>query len=217
MALEKMTIQPQGGAEIKVMFNPNSYTITKTVMWNAATSTTTSTAPTDGRANAPTTTFGGGASRQLALELFFDVTESPDQEKDVRADTDKIVKLTRIEPKQGRPPVCTVQWGGKSTEDFPFIGTISSLTQRFMLFHESGRPLRATLNVSFTEFLNRTDDQRKTDPEMTTRIVRRGDSLASIAAEVYRNPALWRVIAEANRIEDPFRVPAGSKLTLPKR
>jgi nucleoid-associated protein YgaU len=215
MALEKMTIRPQGGSEIKVKFNPNSYTITKTVAWSAATSTTTGGTSTDARANAPTTSFGGGGSRQLALELFFDVTEGPDT--DVRTQTDEIVKLTRIEPKPGRPPVCTVQWGGKTTEDFPFVGTISSLTQRFMLFHESGRPLRATLNVTFMEFLNRSDDQHKTDPEMTTRIVRRGDTLASIAAEVYRNPALWRVIAAANRIEDPFRLSAGAKLTIPKQ
>ncbi len=65
--------------------------------------------------------------------------------------------------------------------------------------------------------MNRTDDQRETDPELTTRTVRRGDTLASIAAQTYRNPTLWRVIARTNRIEDPFRVLPGTKLTLPKQ
>jgi nucleoid-associated protein YgaU len=66
------------------------------------------------------------------------------------------------------------------------------------------------------EFLDREKDLKKTDPEMTTRTVRRGDSLTSIAAEVYRNPALWRVVAEANRIDDPLRLAAGTKLSIPK-
>lgn len=73
------------------------------------------------------------------------------------------------------------------------------------------------MKVSFLEFLVLEDDQRKTDPELTTRVVRRGDTLASIAAEVYRDVSAWRVIASANRIDDPFNVPAGVKLTLPKQ
>jgi nucleoid-associated protein YgaU len=217
VATVKLTIQPQGGAAIAVMFNPNSYSINKYVTWYPSTSTATGGATTDVAANAPMTSFGGGGSRDLSLELFFDSTELPADKRDVRLQTDEIVKLTRIERKNGRPPVCTVLWGPAKTEDFPFVGTISSLTQRFTLFDANGRPLRALLNVTFTEFLNRDDDERLTDPETTTRVVRRGDSLASIAADVYRDPGQWRVIATTNGIEDPFVVPAGSKLTLPKQ
>jgi nucleoid-associated protein YgaU len=61
------------------------------------------------------------------------------------------------------------------------------------------------------------DDQKKTDPELTTRVVRRGDSLASIAAQVYDDPSAWRAIARANRIENPLAIAPGTKLTLPKR
>jgi nucleoid-associated protein YgaU len=77
--------------------------------------------------------------------------------------------------------------------------------------------MRAILDVTFTEFLDRDDDERLTDPETTTRVVRRGDTLAGIAAEVYRDPTKWRVIADANAIENPFALPAGSKLTVPKQ
>ena len=73
---------------------------------------------------------------------------------------------------------------------------VANLSQNFVLFDEEGRPLRAQLKVRFTEFLNREDDARKTDPEATTRVVRRGDSLANIAADVYRDPGAWRVISE---------------------
>lgn len=217
MATVKLIIQPHNGAPISVMFNPNTYTITKHVAWLPATQTATGGATTDVGANAPATSFGGGGSRKLSLELFFDTTEENIVTRDVRSQTDRIVRLTRIERKQHRPPVCTVLWGPRKTEDFPFVGTISSLSQRFVLFDQIGRPLRAILDVTFTEFLDRDDDERLTDPETTTRVVRRGDSLAGIAADVYGDPGQWRVIADANGIDDPFVLPAGSKLTLPKQ
>jgi len=66
-------------------------------------------------------------------------------------------------------------------------------------------------------FLNRDDDERLTDPETTSRVVRRGDSLASIAADAYGDPTQWRAIAEANGIENPFAVSAGATLTIPKQ
>jgi nucleoid-associated protein YgaU len=216
MAPSKLTIQPKGAEPIEVMFNPNSYTITKMVSWKPSTTTTAGRAKTDVKANAPVTGFGGGGSRELSLELFFDTTEADSDSRDVRLETDKIVRLTRIARKNGRPPVCDVNWGIRKTEDFPFTGTVSALTQRFVLFDEVGQPLRALLTVTFTEFLNREDDERITDPETTTRIVRRGDSLASIAAEAYRDPSAWRLIAVANGIEDPLALSVGSKLTLPK-
>lgn len=213
MAPSKLTIQPTGGTSIEVMFNPNSYSITKAVEWK----TTAAGATNDSRANAPVLSFGGGASRELTLQLFFDSTELEPDKRDVRLQTDKIVKLTRIERKRGRPPVCTVAWGTRKTTDFPFVGLISALKQNFVLFDQAGRPLRAWLDVTFVEFLNREDDERDTDPETTTRVVRRNDSLAAIAADVYGDPGQWRVIALANDIEDPFVLPAGSKLTLPKQ
>jgi nucleoid-associated protein YgaU len=195
---------------VEAMFNPGSYTITKSVTWNRA---------NDARANAPTVTFGGGSARELALELFFDVTEVSDPNRDVRTETDKLVKMTRIlrSRETPRPPTCRVEWDRKKSADFPFRGVISTLTQRFTLFNSNGRPLRATVNVSITEFLKRTDDLKDTDPELSTRTVQRGDDLPRIAAEVYLDPTVWRVIALANRIEDPFELVVGSVLTLPKR
>ena len=216
MAPIKLLILPEGGTPIEVMFNPNSYTITKDVAWIASSQTTVGSALTDVKANAPTTAFAGGHCRRLSLELFFDSTELDEVQRDVRLQTDRIARLTRIGRKAGQPPVCTVLWGAQKTEDFPFVGTISSLTQRFVLFDQVGRPLRATLDVTFLEFLNRDDDERITDPETSSRIVRRGDSLASIAADVYGDPAQWRLIAAANAIENPLAVAAGSKLTLPQ-
>jgi len=70
--------------------------------------------------------------------------------------------------------------------------------------------------VVMTEALDVVTDQRETDPEMTTRRVRRGDSVTGIAADVYGDPAAWRVIAEANNLDDPRRLRIGATLSIPK-
>lgn len=221
MALAKLQIQPIAPsklAAIQVLFNPNAYTITKTVSWPPLATTTSGNATTTRLLNAPALTFGGGGSRQLTLELFFDVTEPIDGTviEDVRKETDKIVALTRIERDQDRPPACEISWGKESNSlDFPFQGVISNLVQRFTLFKSDGRPVRATLTVTFLEFLVPKADKLQTDPELTTRMVKRGDRLSTIAAEVYRDPTLWRLIAEANALDDPRRLPIGARLTIP--
>jgi len=218
---EKLKITPLPPSKLKeiaVMFNPNSYSIEKSVSWDS--SGGASAGATQRKFNAPALTFGGGGSRTLSLELFYDVTESDDRSKDVRKETGKLVALTRImaDRKNPHPPVCKISWGKKiKNSDFPFTGVITSLTQRFTLFSRTGEPLRATVNVSFKEFLDPEKDLKDTDPELTTYVVKRGDTLASIAADMYGDPTLWRTIAEANRQDDPRRQQIGSVLTIPKK
>ena len=223
-ALAKMTIAPEPKsnlAPIEVLFNPNAYSISKSVSWSAATGAGNAAGQTDRRKNAPALQFGGGQSRTLSLELFFDTTEETDDaKKDVRSLTNNIVKLTRIvrdlDPQ--RPPVCVVSWGKETPpgSDFPFTGVVSQLTQRFNLFMADGRPVRATLTVAFTEYLDPTKDELENDPEFTTRLVKRGDTLSSIAGQVYRDPTNWRVIAEANGVDDARRIAVGVRLNIPK-
>jgi hypothetical protein len=211
MELAKLEIRPYGSdttfKPFKVLFNPNTYSIGKTLNWNAR---------VNRALNASTLEFGGSANRNLTLELFYDVTETPG--KDVRVETNKMVALTRLKRDGQEPPLVQITWGDGSQDlyNFPFVGVVSQLTQRFTLFRADGKPVRATLNVTFKEFLNTEIDQHETDPEFTTRLVKRGDSMSSIAAEVYRDPALWRVIAEANQLDDPRDLPVGLRLNIPK-
>jgi nucleoid-associated protein YgaU len=223
-ALAKMTITPEsksGLKPIEVLFNPNSYSVAKTVSWNQVGADSRLAGATDRRKNAPALQFGGGQSRTLSLQLFFDTTEETvDAKKDVRALTNQIAKFGRISRNltPQRPPVCVVSWG-KATppgSDFPFTGVLTQLTQRFNLFLPDGRPVRANLTVAFTEFLDPKKDELETDPEFTTRLVKRGDTLSSIAGDVYRDPTLWRVIAEYNGLDDPRQDLVGRRLDIPK-
>ena len=221
----KLTITPEAASHflpIEVSFNPNTYSIAKTVSWPAAASRTGATDQTERRRNAPALEFGGGQSRTLSLSLFFDTTEvTDDSKKDVRTLTNKVLKLTRIVrdlSPSPRPPICVISWGKEPPQgsDFPFTGVLTQLTQAFNLFLPDGRPIRATLTVVFTEYLDPTKDELENDPEFTTRLVKRGDTLSSIAAEVYGDPTEWRAIAEYNQIDDPRQVPVGLRLSVPK-
>jgi hypothetical protein len=225
MTLAKLTITPRRPSKLgpfEVLFNPTSYSISKEVTWSPQGTSSADlrggTPRTKRELNAPLLTFGGGDSRRLTLRLFFDVTEGP--VPDVRDLTNHFVELTRIERlgKVLRPPVCELTWGAITppNSDFPFTGVVTSLDQDFVLFDAIGRPLRALLTVIFTEFLEPKKDQRKTDPEFTTHVIKRGDSLAGIAAETYGDSTLWRLIADANRLDDPRRLEVGSVLHIPK-
>ncbi|MDJ0693223.1 LysM peptidoglycan-binding domain-containing protein [Mastigocoleus sp. MO_188.B34] len=213
--LNPLTLSPSGGP-IKVTFNPNSYSISKSVSWKTPDSST-GRGETQELLNAPKLTFGGGSSRILSInELLFDVTE-PGSGNDVREKTNEIVALTRIDRSFKQPPACRVSWGSApSGSDFPFDGVITDLTQTFTLFKKDGTPVRATLSVTFTEYIKPQDDQRKTDPELTTHTVKRGDKLSSIAAKLYGDPTRWRIIAEANSLDNPRQLEIGKILTIPE-
>jgi len=234
MALTKLRITPLPPSKLAafdVLFNPNTYSISKAVTWRApdAPSSTATAAnaetPASAAANyrdldAPPIVFGGGGARTLNLQLFFDVTEPIDGNtiQDVRQETNKIVALTRIERDQGQPPVCEISWGNAAPQnmDFPFDGVVSNLTQNFVMFRDSGEPVRANLTVAFTEYIKPVANKQQTDPDLTTYLVKRGDTLDAISAKLYRDPTLWRIIAVANGIDDPRHLPIGVRLAIPK-
>lgn len=232
MSLAKLTITPKDGTPIPVQFNPASYSTSKSVTWSDPKSQDLATgkkgAGTNRKLNAPAKVFGGGGSRTISFDLFFDVTEPVERgsirEKinDVRVLTNQLVKLTQIKREGGKekpPPTCTITWGkadGKGISDLPFKGKLTNLTQKFTLFDSDGNPLRAEVGVTFTEAINEKEELKETDPDFTTRVVKRGDTLSTIAAQMYSNPALWRVIADANDVDDARIIQIGRTLHIPK-
>jgi hypothetical protein len=215
--LKIIPLAPSALAAFDVQFNPNTYSIAKPVTWEVQRPRPGMPEESYRDLDAPPIEFGGGGARILSLQLFFDVTEGG-IDADVRVKTNKIVALTRIEPGRNEPPVCLVAWGEKvpSGSDFPFRGVLTSLTQNFVLFRENGVPVRANLAVEFKEKINTEQNKRHTDPDLTTYLVKRGDTLSAIAAKLYRDPTLWRPIAAANEIDDPRQLRIGARLAIPK-
>jgi nucleoid-associated protein YgaU len=206
-----------------VAFNPNKYTINKGISWTVpgGKASEGSAEQTNSTQNAQPLTFSGGQSRSISLDLLFDSTEATtDRDRDVRNQIKRIVGLGRIirDLKPPRPPVCEISWGPapQKGSDFPFTGVLAKLNETFTLFADNGTPLRVNLTLEFTEWLDPKADALQNDPEFTTRLCKRGDSLSSIAAETYSDPTQWRVIAEANALDDPRNIPIGMRLNIPK-
>jgi hypothetical protein len=87
-------------------------------------------------------------------------------------------------------------------------------------FYWSGRPIRATVALELK--VNALDPlkQNPTSGGLANRhghVVIGGETLPGIATAEYGHPGEWRRLAEANRLDDPLRVRAGSVLYLPNR
>lgn len=182
--------------EIDVLFNPEKYTIEKSATWKE-------------KGKKKSLQFKGIARKSFSIDLFFDSYEAG---MDVRIYTDEITSLVEPLPDRKTPPVCVFTWGG-----FTFRGIIEKVTQNFTLFSGFGVPVRATLNVSFKQFSFPAEDARGNPPgdPTTVRTVKEGETLNLIAAEIYGDPALWRIIAKENKIQKPLELKPGTKLIIP--
>lgn len=207
MAFMKLTIYTEDtgfNTGIKVLYNPNKVSLTKTANWSPASIL---------GSNSQDAQFTSGQSATLSLELFFDTYETGE---DVRNHTNKILRLTMIEKSLGRPPLCKLQWGIYTFDHFQWA--LTNLTQSFTLFKDNGTPVRATLSCSFLQWR---DDELQEPFEKgslsvtRSRIVKVGETLATITAGLYKNPTLWRVIAKANGIDNPRRLTPGQSLSIP--
>jgi nucleoid-associated protein YgaU len=149
-----------------------------------------------------------------AAATFLPASLIPGREAtDVRQYTDQIAQLVEVDPELHRPPVCDLRWGVFDI----FTGVLTNLEQRFTLFLDDGTPVRATLTCNFVEVGTQAHaTELHSSDVVKTRQVRRYDTLQSLAADEYGDPALWRPIATANGIVNPRDLRPGSTLTIPK-
>ncbi len=203
MALEKAIITNlDNNEELSVLFNPKEYTIEKKTPW---------TEMNVFGMDSPPVQFTMGERKRLSMELIFDTSE---EKTDVREYTDKMDALMLVNAQEHRPPILRFAWGNLS-----FECVLEDLVQRFTLFMNDGTPLRAILKVIFKEYSTaaaQLSNTRRESADHTKRmVIREGESISSIAAREYHDPAKWRVIAEANRIDDPENIRPGTIVELP--
>lgn len=188
---------------IECLFNPTEYTLDKTNTWNSTVLK---------KQNAPDLEFGGGGAMKLTMELFFDTYATGE---DVRDTTRRIWKLMGIIKSEERPPMVRFQWGSMQW----FKAVITSITEKFLLFRYDGTPVRATLTVTFlqAEEEGKYPGQNPTtvgQPGFKRRMVQEGNTIDWIAFEEYGDSAMWRLIADANGLDDPSRLKPGQVLTI---
>jgi LysM repeat protein len=203
MALAKARITVEHtGQVIEVMFNPEEYSLNKD---------NTFASQSIPGLSAPILQFVSGNLRTLEMELFFDTT---DARRDVRAETQKVVDLLKIDRDLHAPPVLQVAWGSLHLRC-----VLAKANQKFLKFLEDGRPTRARVTVSFSEFIDPEREaqevNRQTADFSKVHVVQRGETLSGIAMRFYDNPALWRPIAAANGIDAPRALVPGQELHVP--
>jgi Contractile injection system tube protein/LysM domain len=189
---------------IDVLFNPEQYSIDRTNQFASQ--------AIPGQ-QSPVIQFVRGESATLSLDLFFD-TYTYKKGEDVRKYTNLVSDLLNINPDMHAPPICSFNWG-----KLKFYGVIERVNKRFTMFNEQGIPVRATVGVTFRSVPTSKEENNvfRNSPDKTKRrIVKEGDTLWMFAAKEYGDPALWRVIADANKIENPRILKLGTEIVIPQ-
>ncbi len=216
MALQKARIENTNrpGDSFDVQFNPEQYTLDRKNTFAQITVHGLS---------SPLLQFSHGDLKTLQMELFFDTREDhpvgsipgKGANSDVRKVVDPFLKLMDIDPDLHAPPILLFIWGSLT-----FRCVLASASQQYVMFHRSGYPLRAKVNVTLQEFTNGELEARqvgrRTADYTKSRQVNEGDTLPGIAQAEYGDAALWRPIALRNELDDPRVLTVGRRLVIPR-
>ena len=201
---------------VSCLFNPSEFTVTRTNKW---------TAKQGGGDVFPKINFGGNEPATLQLQLLFDTYEAG---TDVRQHTNRVMDL--MKPSQGprgggkrpEPPYVMFCWGGYQS----FVGVVTKVQQKFILFTPKGTPVRAVLDVT----LQQVEPDRSQGGQAPSggqnpssqgetghrvRVVQQGDTIDLIAAQEYGDPGRWRLLADANALDNPRLLKPGTALVVP--
>ena len=225
--LAKMCITNQDTKKkIYVMYNPESYVQERGTKYSESPGLAS---------NMPSIQFVHGMSETLQMELFFD-TFSPSiavggspldtvalvatglrpapMKMDVRDYTSQIYDLMIINSSTHVPPLLKIEWSS-----LQFEGHLVSCSQKFTMFNQLGTPVRATLNVTFKQYMKPSKIAKMKPNESPDtekyRTVSQGDALWSFSGREYGQCSQWRVIAAANGIANPRLLNTGDTIKLP--
>lgn len=114
-----------------------------------------------------------------------------------------------------RPPYVLVSWGTMLIK-----GVLKSADINFKLFAPDGTPLRAEIKASFAgamEDQRRVAEANNNSPDLThARIVKEGDHLPLMVAEIYNSPAQYYLqVAASNQLNNFRRLRTGQQLIFP--
>ena len=196
-------VSNDGSEPLAVWYNPTDYTVSRGANYADI--------PVPG-SSTPILQFVRGEASTLRMELLIDGT---DGRTDVHDQLERLRALVRIDEELHTPPVVQFNWGSES-----FQGVVTQLEEKMSLFDSEGKVLRSRVTMSFKSYESVDAQVRQTpkaSPDRTkVRVLREGETLAHIAFEAYGDPALWRAIADANAIDRPRFVAAGTLLRVPR-
>lgn len=203
--LEGKKARFEDNAVINICFNPNEYSLDK--------SNTYAEAAIPGL-NSPIIQFTSGKAKALSLELLLD-TYTYDNGEDIRKKyIEKLEKLIEIDGEFHAPPPCKVIWGS-----LEFVGVLESMKKKYVLFLDDGIPVRAHVTLAFKEYIpveiQIKQSPRSSPDRLKGYVIKEGDSLWQLAYREYGDPGYWRIIAEANGIDNPLSLEPAQQIFLP--
>ncbi|MGW0809098.1 CIS tube protein [Nonomuraea sp. NPDC002799] len=207
MALEKLQVTVvHTGEVVHLPLNPEEYTLNR--------DNTFATQAIPGLSG-PILQFVNGNTQTLEMELLFDTWSTPSAVKrDVRELTGQITKLLDIDKDLHAPPVLRVQWGS-----LDFHCVLVRAGQKFQMFADDGRPVRARVSVTFNRVIDPEREAKEVDRQTAdfskVHHLVDGETLSDLSTRYYDDPRLWRPIALANALADPGALPSGLVLRIP--
>jgi hypothetical protein len=196
---------------VDCMFNPFEYTVAKTNTYEEKPGNGTDT---------PIVEFKKAGAQTLKLSLVFDTYDKAEDVSLVTVDLWKLMQAKDNQETSGEtkkaPPWVAFEWGV-----FKFVAVITNMTQKFTMFLKDGTPVRASVDVTFTQYKDREDYKHQNPtsgggPIERVHMVIAGDRLDVIAAEAYGDATQWRTIAAYNGIVDPLAIRPGTRLNIPQ-
>jgi hypothetical protein len=203
---QKAKLQVEGGSTIECAFNPESYSVSKSNVWSYK--------PTQGK-DLPDPEFGGGLPMTFKFSLLLD-TSLGEVGESVKDQANALMQAMHGDG--SAPKFITFSWGSVSLPK----SAPMSISINYALFHPNGEPMRAFVDLELAQAEQLTPTGKAQNPTtrgvagLGTHIVRDGDSLPSVAFRSYGDATRWRVLAEANGIDDPFRLTRGTELAIPR-
>lgn len=201
---------------VSCLFNPSEFTINRSNRW---------TTEQGGGAVFPKVNFGGNDPATMQMQLLFDTYEAGG---DVRQYTNKVVDLMKPSSgargggKRPEPPYVMFCWGSFQS----FVGVVTKVQQKFILFRSDGTPARAVLDVTLQQVepdrsqggqapSGGQNPSSQGEPGQRVRIVQPGDTLDLIAYQEYGDPSQWRLLADANSLDNPRVLRPETTLAIP--
>ncbi len=212
--LEKAFLEIEGGTRVPCLYNPESLTVGRSNSWTAN--------PMPGK-GVSTLRYAGADSGWMRLDLVFDTTTDGTP---VTKHTGKILTLMDVDPdlpgsdessNNARPPTVTFHWGDLHS----FVAVVSDLQLSFTYFSSTGVPLRAHMWLELRQFERskafgpQNPTSGTPNPHRVHR-VQPGETLDRISARYYGDATRWRILANANGLEDPLAVRPGAVLSIPR-
>jgi hypothetical protein len=210
MALVKVTIAPEGGGPIGPMeayFNPKEISIDKSVPWQQQ---------PNSKGDEPPVEFTTGSPRTMGFELLIDGWE---KKLDVyNAFIRQLEKIVLIDEAKKRPPMVTVVAAGQT-----FKGVCESMNVKYTMFLETGSPCRATVNLKFKaaekaeakESSSASNNQAPASGTTAQEGARADQTTAAATGNPNPSSADTRATMDANGVDNPNSVPAGSTVSAP--